>query len=90
MIESIIVTLFPILFLIVLFGGGELFRRKKIDMDGNAPIDRKLFCISKYSILLLWGAMVLHSWGINLSFIKVPELPRWVSLGLWVSGFTLL
>jgi protein-S-isoprenylcysteine O-methyltransferase Ste14 len=90
MIDSAIVTLFPTLFLIVLFGGGELFRRRKIDMDGDAPIDKRFFYISKYSILLLWGAMVLQSWGMNLSLINVPELLKWVSLGLWVSGFTLL
>ena len=88
--ESLAVTIFPILFLIVLFGGGELSRRKNIDMDGKPPIERTLFYCSKYSILILWGAMVLHSWGINLSFVKVPGLLKWVSFCLWVSGFTLL
>ncbi len=90
MIESFGITLLPVLFLVVLFGGGELFRRRNIEMDGEPPIDRKLFYMSKYSILILWGAMVSHSWGINLSFIKVPEFLKWVSLILWVSGFLLL
>ena len=85
MIESFGITLFPVLFLIVLFGGVELFRRRSIDMDGKPPIDRRLFYISKYSILILWGAMVLHSWGINLSFISVPGILKRVSLCL--SGF---
>jgi len=90
MIESLIVTLPPIMFLIVLFGGGHLFRRRDIDMDGEAPIDRRLFYCSKYSIVLLWAAMVVQSWGINLSLVKVTELPRWISLGLWALGFMLL
>lgn len=90
MIESVTLTLFPILFLIVLFGGGELFRRRNIDMDGDPPIDRRLFYISKYSILILWGAVVLHGWNINLSPIKGSGLLKWVALCLWVSGFTLL
>ena len=30
MIEAIFVTLFPVVFLILLFGGGEVFRRRKI------------------------------------------------------------
>ena len=34
--------------------------------------------------------MVLHSWGISLSFVQVPGLLKWVSLCLWVSGFVLL
>jgi protein-S-isoprenylcysteine O-methyltransferase Ste14 len=89
-IESFSITLFPVLFLIVLFGGGELFRRKNIDMDGKPPIDRRLFYISKYSILILWGAMVLHSWGTNLAFISVPGTLKAVSLCLWASGFMLL
>jgi protein-S-isoprenylcysteine O-methyltransferase Ste14 len=90
MIESVTVTLFPTLFLIVLFGGGELFRRRNIDMDGDPPIDRRLFYISKYSIFILWGAMVLHGWNINLFPIKGSGLLKWFALCLWVSGFTLL
>jgi protein-S-isoprenylcysteine O-methyltransferase Ste14 len=89
-IESIFVTLPPILFLIVLFGGGERFRRRNIDMDGEPPIDRTLFYISKYSIVVLWGAMVLQSWGINLSSILVPGWLKWISLCLWTLGFMLL
>jgi protein-S-isoprenylcysteine O-methyltransferase Ste14 len=90
MIESLAVAVFPVLFLIVLFGGGELFRRRSIDMDGEAPISRPLFYTSKYSILVLWGAMVLQSWGIDLSFTTVPEPLKWISLCLWVMGFGLL
>jgi protein-S-isoprenylcysteine O-methyltransferase Ste14 len=90
MIESFFVTLFPVFFLIVLFGGGELFRRRHIDMDGEPPINRSLFYASKYSILILWGATVLQSWGIDLSWIKVPEIQKWVALCLWISGFMLL
>src|SRR5512136_1875056 len=90
MIEPVLVTLLPVLFLILLFGGGQLFRRRNIDMDGEAPIGRRLFYGSKYSIVLLWGAMVLQSWNINLSFIKGPRLLKWISLCLWASGFALL
>lgn len=89
-IESIIVTFFPVLFLIVLFGGGELFRRRNIDMDGKAPINKPIYYCSKYSIIILWGAMVLQSWGVHLSFIEVPGYLKLVSLCLWVSGFILL
>jgi protein-S-isoprenylcysteine O-methyltransferase Ste14 len=90
MIEPLAVTLFPVLFLIVLFGGGELFRRRAIDMDGDPPINRALFYTSKYSIVILWGAMALQSWGINLSLTKVPEPLKWISLCFWALGFGLL
>ncbi len=90
MTESLVVTLFPVLFLIVLFGGGELFRRRAIDMDGDPPINRTLFYVSKYSIVILWGAMALQSWGINLSLMTVPESLKWVSLCFWALGFGLL
>jgi protein-S-isoprenylcysteine O-methyltransferase Ste14 len=59
-------------------------------MDGDPPIDKTLFYISKYSIILLWAAMVLQSWGMNLSFITVPGGVKWVALSLWASGFILL
>lgn len=90
MIESLAVTLLPILFLVVLFGGGELFRRRNIDMDGEAPIDRRLFYISKYSIVVLWTAMVLRSWGVDLFVINSRGVLKWVALCLWTSGFILL
>jgi protein-S-isoprenylcysteine O-methyltransferase Ste14 len=90
MFEPFAITLFPVLFLVVLFGGEELLRRRKIDMGGEPPIDKRIFLTSKYAILVMWGAMVLHGWGISLSFIKVPEILNGISLSLWVSGFTLL
>jgi protein-S-isoprenylcysteine O-methyltransferase Ste14 len=90
MIESIIVTLLPIGFLVVLFGGGALFQRKKIEQDGEAPINRIPFYASKYAILVIWGAMVVQSWGINISFYEVPRILQITALVLWVSGFVLL
>jgi protein-S-isoprenylcysteine O-methyltransferase Ste14 len=90
MIEPIFVTLFPVSFLAVLFGGGELARRNNIDVDGEPPINRVLFYFSKYSIVLVWLAMVLSSWGVNLSLTERPPLLRWVALCLWTLGFGLL
>jgi protein-S-isoprenylcysteine O-methyltransferase Ste14 len=89
-IESVVVTVLPVLFLAVLFGGGGLLRRRNIDMDGEAPIGKGLFYSSKYAIMLLWAAMVLRAWGVRLSFVDVPGALAWISLVLWVSGFTLL
>jgi protein-S-isoprenylcysteine O-methyltransferase Ste14 len=90
MAETLIVTLLPVLFLIVLFGGEARFRRAGIDQGGEPPIDKRLFLMSKYSIIVLWGAMILQSWGVNLSFIQVPGLFEWIALCLWVFGFALL
>jgi protein-S-isoprenylcysteine O-methyltransferase Ste14 len=89
-IESVGVTLLPVLFLIVLFGGGELFRRRNIDMDGAAPIRKPLFYTSKYTILAIWAVMVLHAWGLRVVFMEVPKPLKWVSLVLWACGFGLL
>jgi protein-S-isoprenylcysteine O-methyltransferase Ste14 len=90
MIEAALVTILPAGFLIVLFGGGALFMRKKIEQDGKAPINRTLFFASKYSILVLWGAMVIQSWGISISFVEVPQFLQLMALPIWVAGFVLL
>jgi protein-S-isoprenylcysteine O-methyltransferase Ste14 len=90
MIERFLVTALPVLFLIVLFGGGERFRRRHLDMDGDPPIGRTLFYLSKYAIVLLWAGMVAQSWGAAFWFLKVPASVTWVSLALWVAGFALL
>ncbi len=89
-IEPLLVTALPFFFLIVLFGGGALLRRRNIDMDGVPPIDKRLYLPAKYSIVVLWVAMVSRSWGANLSFMRVPEPSRWVALALWAFGFALL
>lgn len=86
----IIMSVLPVLFLIVLFGGGALFRRRNIDQDGEPPIGRALFFTSKYLIVAVWAAAVLQAWGIGFSPLKSPRPLQWVAFGLWVAGFALL
>ncbi len=90
MIEPVFVTLLPAFFLIVLFGGGALFRRNNIDMDGEPPISRGIFLSSKYLIVVVWITMTAGSWGVNLSFLNVPGSLHIISLVLWAAGFALL
>jgi protein-S-isoprenylcysteine O-methyltransferase Ste14 len=90
MIEAAFVTILPVGFLVVLFGGGVVFMKRKIKQDGEAPINRTLFYASKYSVLVLWGAMVLQSWGIRISFVDVPRALRLIALLFWVCGFAYL
>ena len=87
MIEAALVTILPAGFLIVLFGGGAIFKKRKIEQDGQAPINRTLFYTSKYSILVLWGAMVVQSWGISISIVDVPRALQLIALLFWVCGF---
>jgi protein-S-isoprenylcysteine O-methyltransferase Ste14 len=88
--EPLAVTILPVLFLLVLFGGGAALRRKHIDMDGQAPIHRPVFLTSKYAIVLVWGAMVARSWGAPLQFVEGPLASRWAGLFLWAAGFLVL
>jgi protein-S-isoprenylcysteine O-methyltransferase Ste14 len=89
-IEALAVTLFPVAFLAVLFTGGERFRRRQIEQDGDAPIDRTLFYGSKYLILVLWAAMVLDSWGVKVSFFEGPAPLKRAAVCVWAVGFILL
>jgi protein-S-isoprenylcysteine O-methyltransferase Ste14 len=59
-------------------------------MDGDAPISRALFYGSKYLIVVLWIAMVVDSWGVDLSFFTRPVSLKWAALFVWVAGFMLL
>jgi len=89
MIEAALVTLLPVGFLIIIFLGGALFSQKKIEQDGEAPINRTLFYASKYSIIVIWGAMALSSWGIGFPPVQVPRLLQLIALAFWVAGFAL-
>lgn len=41
-------------------------------------------------MMIPWAAMILQSIGVDLSPAGVPSLLKWVSLGLWISGFGIL
>ena len=90
MLLPLLVTLLPVLFLIGLIQRAVAFRRRHIDMDGDPPISKALFLSSKYTIVLVWGAMAVQSWGVDLSFVDVPGPAKTVSVGLWILGFALL
>lgn len=90
MIESIFVTVFPFLFLILLFFGEKLFHNKNFDAGGKPPINKIIFLSSKYSLVILWLATIIKSWGLNISTIQLPLAIKFLSLGLWFLGFALL
>lgn len=90
MIEAVLVTILPAGFLIVLFAGGALLLKRKIEQDGEAPINRTLFYASKYSILVIWGAMVVQGWGIRISLVDVPRALQLVALLFWICGFAFM
>ena len=90
MLEPLIVTVLPVVFLAGLIQRALAFGRRNVDMDGEPPIPKALFVSSKYAIVILWGAMVVQTWGGTLSIVDIPTLLREVSLGLWVLGFGLL
>ena len=74
MIESISVSIPPVLFLLTLTVGEKLLYRNESVLEDVPPINKRLFLISKYSILLIWAAMILQSWGIHLFIIEAPQL----------------
>lgn len=90
MLERVVVTVFPAVFLAVLFIGGELSRRRHIDMGGVVPISRVPFYTSKLTIVLLWIAMVIDAWGVDLSYFTPPAALKWTAVFIWSAGFMLL
>jgi len=90
MLDRLVMTLPAALFLVVLFGGGALLRRRHIDMDGTPPIGKPLYLASKYSIIVLWAAAVSQGWGLRLSPVAVRGPLARAALGLWLVGFSLL
>ena len=75
MIEAVLVTILPVGFLVIIFLGGALFQKKKISQDGEAPINRTLFYASKWSIVVLWGAMALARLGDRILTRSGAPLP---------------
>ena len=90
MFEPFFVAAFPVLFIAVLAGGGASLRHRNIDMEGLPPIDKNLFRLSKFAMLIPWAAMILQGFGVDLSPARIPPPLKWISLGIWACGFGLL
>jgi len=87
MFEPFFIAAFPLLFLAVLAGGGVALRRRGVDMEGVAPINRNLFLLSKLVMIMPWTAMFLQALGVSFLSLRVPPVLNGLSLGLWVAGF---
>ena len=90
MVGSVGITLLPLGFLAVLFTGGALQRRRHLDVDGDPPIDHRLFYASKHGIVLIRAAMVAKAWGIDLAVVQSRDAVRIAALAAWCGGFALL
>ena len=84
------ITFCLLVFAVLFIATSITFRRQNIDMDGEPPIPRRIFYLSKYAILILWVAMAAQSWGVRLSFVPVPDAVRWTACAVWTAGFVLL
>lgn len=90
MFEPPTVAVFPVMFMAVLAAARVSLRRRNIAMEGRPPINKNIFLLSKFAMLIPWTAMLLQGFEVDLSPVRVPPLLKWISLGLWVSGWGLL
>ena len=90
MIERLIVTSLPVLFLSLLYGNEIALRLRGRFSGGDPPIERALFGCCKYGIVIPWGATVLSGWGVSYPALETPGILRWPALGFWFLGFVLL
>lgn len=88
--ESLLITIFPVVFAVIFLEAKASFRRRQIDLDGVAPIPPTIFYLSKYAIVVVWAAMVADGWGAPLSMVPAPAAVRWAGIALWALGFVLL
>ncbi len=89
-IEAVLVTILPVGFLIVLFEGGALFKKRKIEQDGQAPINRTLFYASKYSILAALGSNGRAELGHQDIHGRCTRAIQLIALLFWVCGFAFM
>lgn len=88
--ERVLATALPLAFLAQLRISEAVLAGRHISMDGHPPIEGRLFYLSKYLIILIWSGTALQSRGIGLPVLAGPSALRWVSVGLWMLGFTIL
>ncbi len=88
--DLIIATALPLAFLVQLLCSEASLARRGVAIGGQPPIDRRLFTASKYLAIGIWLAVSLKSWGIGWQPFAGLGVPRSLSGGLWVLGFSLL
>jgi len=87
----IIITILPVSFLLQLFITEYLLFKKGIKISGTPPINRYVFYISKYSVVILWSGMILDA----LNFRIMSSLPKiqfltYAGIFFYITGFTIL
>jgi protein-S-isoprenylcysteine O-methyltransferase Ste14 len=77
----------PLAFLISLYVSECIFKKNNINIDGVPPIDKKLLYTAKYLVVVVWGGMCIHAFGLRLSGFPNYFQLRALSLFLWLVGF---
>jgi protein-S-isoprenylcysteine O-methyltransferase Ste14 len=88
---KVCIILFPISFFVQLTITEYLFKKKGIKYGGYSPINKNIFVISKYSVLVVWVGMILDILKIRFMpvFVK-SNLTTYLGLFFWIAGFSLL
>lgn len=87
---KLIMILLPVSFVAQLMITEHLLKKKGINY-GYSPINKNLFVISKYSVLVIWAGMILDILGIRFmpGFTK-SGITVYLGLIFWAGGFLLL
>ncbi len=67
-IFKLLLVLIPVSFVLQLVITEQFFLKKGIKYGGYSPINKQLFIISKYSVLIIWLYAVYIKFGVYFNF----------------------
>lgn len=59
-------------------------KRRGIDMKWDAPINKGVFILGKFSLVSCWLLFLIHAFGVRWSLFPVPVYLSWLSIILFV------
>ncbi len=88
LVNIIFITVF-ILFFVTNTLQEKIYRKKGFTTKGTLPVEKRLFAIGKFSVLLTWTGAVLQAIGINIRMIILPAGLDVLAAVLFLAGFVI-
>jgi protein-S-isoprenylcysteine O-methyltransferase Ste14 len=88
---QIFLGLLPVSFIVQLLIAKFILRKKGARLSGSSPINKYIFYISKYSVILVWTGMILEIMNISIGYSFPKNIfSIYSGVGCWIGGFVLL
>ncbi len=88
LVNIVFITVF-VLFFVTNTLQEKIYKKRGFNATGTIPVDKRLFAIGKFSVLLAWSASFLQAIGVNLRMIMLSGGFDIAAAAVFSAGFVI-